>query len=59
MLNCIIAGDEQDAIDVLAILVQQTGLLNLVYSTTRPHKAVKVINEQVIHLACYIYRCPA
>jgi two-component system, LytTR family, response regulator len=51
MLRCIIVDDEQNAIDLLQRYVAESGLLHLVYATTKPLEALRIINEQPIDLA--------
>lgn len=51
MLQCIIVDDEQNALDVLQALIQQSGLLQVVHATTEPLEVLQLINKQPIDLA--------
>jgi two-component system, LytTR family, response regulator len=51
MLKCIIVDDEQNAVDVLKLMVQQSGLLQLVCATTKPQEALDFINQQSADIA--------
>lgn len=50
MINCIIADDEQHAIDILVHYVNQTPHLHLAGSTTNPIEALQIVSTQKIDL---------
>lgn len=51
MLKCIIVDDEQNAIDVLQLLVKQCGLLELMLASTKPQEIVDFVNITPIDIA--------
>jgi two-component system, LytTR family, response regulator len=51
MLKCIIVDDEQSAIDVLKMHIEETSSLQLVAATTNPKEALALINAHPIELA--------
>ncbi|MEP7141828.1 MAG: response regulator transcription factor [Ferruginibacter sp.] len=50
MIRCLIVDDEQHAIDILVLYVNQTSYLELVSSTTRPIEALQTVVTQKIDL---------
>ena len=50
MITCIIVDDEQTAIDLMKVFVNQTPFLSLVASTTNPIEAIEMIQSQPIDL---------
>jgi len=50
MIRCIIVDDEQHAIDLLVLYVNQTPYLQLVGSTTNPVEALQLVNTQEVDL---------
>lgn len=58
MLKCIIVDDEESAIAVLEKHVAASGLLQLVYTTTEPLEALRIINEQPIDIAFLDIKMP-
>lgn len=50
MFNCIIVDDEQHAIDLLKLHVEQTRFLNLVHATTSPVDAMEFISREKVDL---------
>lgn len=50
MINCIIVDDEEHAIELLTIHIEQTPFLKLVGTSTDPIKALQLLNTQEIDL---------
>lgn len=51
MLKCIIVDDEESAIEVLKLHLEEIDSLELVLATTNPFEAAKIIDQQPIDLA--------
>ncbi|MDO1450703.1 response regulator transcription factor [Rhodocytophaga aerolata] len=50
MINCIILDDEEHAIELLKLHIEQTPFLKLVGAATDPIKALELLNSKEIHL---------
>lgn len=50
MINCIILDDEDHAIELLTLHIEQTPFLKLVGSATDPLKALKLLNDEEVDL---------
>jgi len=58
MLRCIIVDDEESAIEVLKMHIHEVGCLELVYATTKPQEALRIINEETIDLVFLDIKMP-
>lgn len=50
MLKCIIVDDEQNAVDVMQLLVKQCGLLQLAFSTTKPQEVIDFVKKEAVDI---------
>jgi two-component system, LytTR family, response regulator len=59
MINCLIADDEQHAIDLLSNHISKTPWIDLKYTTTRPVEALQYISHHKIDLILLDIQMPA